>query len=89
MAALIYGVSQFVNGDVVTTDLGAWLLVGGFSSLGDWSLAVLNLGFYGEIWATVPFGIFLGLALLLFTLAQAGLTDLLMGFAIRVAQRRG
>jgi hypothetical protein len=64
-------------------------LIGGFASLGDWGLAFLNLGFFGEIWATIPYGIFLGLALLIFSLIQAALTDLIIGFSIRAAERRG
>ncbi len=89
MGALVFATTQFVNGNLVETDLGAWALVGGFAAFGDWGLSFLNLGFFGEIWATIPFGIFLGLALLAFSLAQAALTDWLIGLAVRQAERRG
>jgi hypothetical protein len=89
VGGLVFGATQFVNGDLVATDLGSWALIGAFASLGDWGLAFLNLGFFGEIWATIPYGIFLGLALLIFSLIQAALTDLIIGFSVRVAERRG
>ena len=78
-----------VNGDLVTTDPGAWALVGSFAAFGDWGMSFLNLGFFGEIWATIPFGIVLGLALLAFSLVQAALTDWLISLAVRQAERRG
>jgi glycopeptide antibiotics resistance protein len=89
VGGLVFGATQFVNGDLTTTDLGSWALIGAFASLGDWGLAFLNLGFFGEIWATIPYGIFLGLALLIFSLIQAALTDLIISFSVRVAERRG
>lgn len=89
LIALAFAVTQSVNGALVTTDFGAWALSLGFAGFGDWGLTFLNLGFYGERWATVPFGIFLGLALLLLSLGLAAFTDWLMVIAIRQAERRG
>lgn len=88
-AALVFAMTQFVNNDLETSDLNAWLLSLGFSAFGDWGLSFLNLGFFGERWAEIPFGIFLGLALLLFSLLQAAITDWLVAFAVRQAERRG
>jgi heme/copper-type cytochrome/quinol oxidase subunit 2 len=31
-------------------------------------LAFLHLGFYGEIWATIPYSIFLGIALFIYVI---------------------
>lgn len=89
VAALTYGATQFVRGDLEASDLGSWLLMAGFAAMGDWGLAYLNLGFYGEQWATVPYGIFIGLALLVFSMAQAALTDAILALAIRQAERKG
>ena len=88
-ALLIFGATEFARGSLEASDLGAWLLITTFAAMGDWGLALLNLGFYGEIWATVPFGIFIGLALLVFSMLQAMLTDWLLNVAIRVAERNG
>jgi hypothetical protein len=76
-------------GNVESSELGSWLLMGGYAGLGDWGLAYLNLGYYGEVWATVPYGIFIGLALLVFSMIQAALTDGILALAIRQAERKG
>ncbi len=89
VTVLVFSTTQFINGDLAATDPGSWLLVGGFAAFGDWGLSFLNLGFFGEIWATIPYGIFLGLALLGFSLIQAALTDGIVALAIRQAERRG
>lgn len=87
--ALVFAITQLLNGDLGTSDVGAWGLSLAFAVGGDWGLSFLNLGLFGEIWARIPFGIFLGLALLLVSLVQAAITDWIMGIAIRLAERRG
>lgn len=89
VGVLVFLATQFVNGDVETTDLSAWALIGAFGAIGDWGLAFLNLGFYGEVWATIPFGIVMGLALLVFSMLQAMAADWLLALAIRRAERSG
>jgi hypothetical protein len=69
------------------TDVGAWFLMGGLGTLGDWGLAFLHLGQFSEVWATVPYGIFLGLGMLIFALAQAALADRVLALAVSRAQR--
>lgn len=92
---LVFATTRFLQGQFVVegqlgvTDLLSWVLVFAFGAMGDWGLAFLHLGRYGEIWATVPYGIFLGLALLVFALIQAALADQLLVFAVRRAQRKG
>ena len=71
------------------SDGTAWLLMGGFAAFGDWGLSFLHLGFFGEIWATIPYGIFLGVALLAFALAGSALTEWILAFATRRAERSG
>jgi hypothetical protein len=91
LIALTIGATQLINGDLQATaqDWASWLLIAGFAALGDWGLAFLHLGFYGEIWATIPYGIFLGLALLIFAIVESGLTDWILALAIRQAERKG
>jgi hypothetical protein len=52
-------------------------------------LSFLYLGRYGEIWATIPYGVFMGLALMLFSLIQAALADGVLILAVRQGQRKG
>lgn len=86
---LCYAATQFINGQLPLPDTLSWVLMLAFAAIGDWGLAFLQLGFYGEIWATVPFGIFLGLGLLVFSMIQAALTDWILAIAIRRAERKG
>src|SRR5258707_804733 len=89
MIALLVAATQFMRGNLTTSDSTGWLLMGGFSTLGDWGLSFLHLGFYGEVWATVPYGIFLGIGLLLFAMAQSAVTEWILALAIRRAERTG
>lgn len=89
VGALVLAATRFVAGNLDASSLGAWLLIGGFAALGDWGLAFLNLGFYGEMWATIPYGIFFGLALLVFSMIQAAATDWILNIAVRQAERKG
>lgn len=88
-AALLYGVSQFLGGQLQTSDPAAWLLMFSANAFGDWGLGMLYLGRAGEIWATVPYGIFIGLALVIFCFAQAYLTDQILVWAVKRAQKQG
>lgn len=86
---LLVAMTQFNRGELTVRDGLAWLLVGGFAAMGDWAVSLLHLSYYGELWAIIPYGIFLGVALLVFVLVQAVLTDLILGYAVRQAERRG
>ncbi len=87
---LLVGATQFLQGQMLELpNAAAWLLMAGYGALGDWGLAFLQLGRSSEIWATVPYGIFLGMALLLFALVQAAAADRLLMLAVRQAQKKG
>ncbi len=90
---LTFGLSllavRVLEGALVLGDAGAWASVFANGALGDWGLSFLYLGRYGEIWTIVPFGVLMGLALLVFALAQAALADAVLGLAVRRAQRKG
>ncbi|MEO8610417.1 MAG: hypothetical protein ABI690_21150 [Chloroflexota bacterium] len=86
---LTLGATQFIRGDLTLPDGAAWGLMGAFAGFGDWGLSYLHLGFYSEIWATIPFAIFLGIGLLIFSMAESALTEWVLNLAIRRAERNG
>ncbi|MBN1967489.1 MAG: hypothetical protein JW910_22735 [Anaerolineae bacterium] len=69
------------------TPAGAWVGVLVQSIFGDQGLRLLNLEESGLLWADLPYGIFLGVALLLLTLAQAWLAGRIVSWAARLAER--
>jgi hypothetical protein len=71
------------------SDGTAWGIVAAFAGFGDWGLSFLHLGFYSEIWATIPYAIFLGIGLLIFSMAESALTEWVLNLAIRRAERNG
>ncbi len=89
-AALLFGATLFLDGQLFqSSDASAWLLMAGYSVFGDWGLSLLHLGLNSEIWATIPYGIFLGLTLLVFALIEAAVADRLLLLAVRKAQKKG
>ncbi len=87
--ALVFAAFQFIAGDLRLAEGPAWALMLGFGALADWGLYFLHLSSFGEIWAIVPYGVLLGLALVIFALVQAFIADRLLLLAIHFAQRRG
>ncbi len=89
-ALLLLGATLFLQGQLFqSADVGAWGLMALYGAVGDWGLAFLHLGRNSEIWATIPYGIVLGLALLVFALVQAAVADRLLLLAVRQAQKKG
>lgn len=71
------------------TDLSLWVILLLFAAIGDWGFSFLYLGFFGaEVWANIPYGIFIGPALLLFVFMQTALTDVFLALAMRFGERR-
>ncbi len=64
-----------------------WLRVVGQSMLGDQGLRLLNIEESGFLWVELPYSIYLGPVLLLFTLLQAWLAGFIVNRAARLAQR--
>jgi hypothetical protein len=90
IGALLIGATQFRTDALSAGDLATWLILFGFAAIGDWGLSFLYLGYYGAtVWADVPYGVFIGLAMLLFALFQAALTDGILSFAVYRAERQG
>lgn len=86
---LTIGATQFINGQLTLGDGSAWLLMGGYAALGDWGLKFLHTGFYSEVWATIPYAVFFGVALLAFALLQSIVTEGILALTIRRAEQIG
>ena len=65
----------------------AWQAV--WSAFGDWGLSLANLREIGEMWARLPQGAWMSVALILLALLQACAADGMMWLAGRIAERRG
>ncbi|MBI1281275.1 MAG: hypothetical protein GC179_24320 [Anaerolineaceae bacterium] len=89
IVGLTLATTQFINNQITLGDAPAWLLTGAYAAIGDWGLRFLHVGFYSEIWATIPYTIFFGIALLIFALAQSLVTEWILAFSIRRAERIG
>jgi hypothetical protein len=88
VAGLVWLALRYIDGAQALEAWQAWLAMFSFAAVADWGLMLLHLGFAGEIWATVPYGIFIGPALLLFALLQAFLADLILRWAVHIAEHR-
>jgi hypothetical protein len=87
---LLLGVTLFLDGQLFQNANGAaWVFMGAYGAAGDWGLAFLHLGRSTELWSLIPYGIFLGLALVVFALVQAAVADRVLMLAVRQAQKRG
>jgi hypothetical protein len=89
IAGLTYATTQFINNQITLGDGPAWILAGAYAAIGDWGLRFLHVGFYSEIWATIPYTIFFGIALLVFALGQSLVTEWILALTIRRAERIG
>lgn len=89
IASLTIATTQFINNQLTLGDAPAWLLTGAYAAIGDWGLRFLHVGFYSEVWATIPYTIFFGIALLVFSLGQSLVTEWILAFTIRRAEQIG
>jgi hypothetical protein len=70
----------------LTNNLITWGVIFMAVAIGDWGFSLLYLGFYGEqIWRDVPYGVFIGVAVMIYVMVQAIVTDMLLNYAIRRA----
>lgn len=88
VGGLVWFSLRYVDGGQTLESWQAWLTMFSFAAVADWGLMMLQLGFAGEIWATVPYGIFIGPALLVFALVQALFADLILRWAVHIAENR-
>lgn len=85
---ILITISQFLLGQLELADSTLLALFIGYSSFGDWGLLFLQLGSVGEIWAIVPYGIFIGVGLLVLMLIQSAMTDGILSLAVKLSESR-
>jgi hypothetical protein len=85
---LLIALSQFLLGQLDLTGSALFTLFMGYSSFGDWGLLFLQLGSVGEIWAIVPYGIFIGIGLVVLMLIQSAVTDGMLWLAVKLSESR-
>jgi hypothetical protein len=59
-----------------------------YSSFGDWGMLFLQLGSLGEIWTIVPYGIFIGIGIVIIMLIQSAMTDGILSLAVKLSEHR-
>jgi hypothetical protein len=84
---LLFIGTRFLMREIEMADSAAWLLMGGFSAFGDQGLLLMQAGQAGDLWARIPYSVLYGFALLGIVLLQAILTDGIMAYAVRRAER--
>ena len=65
----------------------AWIGVLGAAVVGDQGLLMMQVSQAAIAWQKIPYGIFIGGAALLLTLAQAAFASLVLALAVRRAER--
>lgn len=85
---LFYYAWQFLYEGIVLEPAPALGLLSLSAAMGDWGLLLSQLSLAGEFWRTVPYSIFIGMALLLWLILQALLTQGLLKLAVRAAELR-
>jgi hypothetical protein len=85
---LLIATSQFLMGQLTLSDSALLALFMGYSSFGDWGLLFLQLGSVGEIWAIVPYGLFIGVGLVVLMLVQSAVTDSMLWLAVKLSESR-
>ena len=88
VTAASLAVSLALQDEITLPGAAAFLLFLGYSSYGDWGLALLQLGSLGAVWQHAPFGIIIGPGLAGLSLTQALIADGLMSLAQRLLERQ-
>jgi hypothetical protein len=85
---LLLGLILQVRSETLILDnSAAWFLHTGFAAFGDWGLTQTQLTQTGQLWAEVPYTIFIGGGLLLVSLVQVIITSGLLKLAVYLAER--
>lgn len=83
IVGLLVVTTQILQGKLELIDPVAWVILFIFAAFADCGLLFLHLGALGVVWASVPYAMFLGLALVIFILIQTFIIDRLLGHASR------
>jgi hypothetical protein len=87
-AGLLWLVLNYTSPATMPSNAFALGTMVGYGAFGDWGLHYLNLAYYSELWANVPYGIFVGAGLLITAFLQALLADGLVTLAVRRGEIR-
>lgn len=79
---------QLMNGDSAIEGLPALYTLGAGAVLADWGLLLSQLSNAGEIWAQIPYAVYLGLGMLIFAVVQVAIASGLLSLAVRSAEIR-
>ena len=79
---------QLMNGDSAIDGLPALYTLGAGAVLADWGLLLSQLSNAGEIWAQIPYAVYLGLGMLIFAVVQVAIASGLLSLAVRSAEIR-
>lgn len=85
---ILVAITQYLLGHLELTNGALLALFAGYSSFGDWGLLFLQLGSVGEIWTVVPYGLFIGIGLVIVMLIQSMLTDGILALAVQLSESR-
>ena len=88
IGALLAGVTQFMMGQLTLSDGASFALFMAYAGFGDWGLLLLQLGTAGEVWVIVPYGILIGVGLIILMLIQAAITDGMLWLAVKLSESR-
>jgi hypothetical protein len=86
MLTLLFAVIMIIPREGFS-DPTAWFTLVAFGGFGDWGVRTLHLGTLGEWWGKVDYSLFIGAGMLVVGFVQAALTELIMRWAVRRAER--
>lgn len=86
VAGLYWLASGVLANTIKVSDPVSWGALALYGGLGDWGVSLLHLSSFGQIMATIPYSIFIGLALMIIALSQAIFADWILNRAIRRAE---
>jgi uncharacterized membrane protein (DUF485 family) len=87
IGGFLFGALQFRFDVLEASHFVVWLVLLGFAVTSDWGMSFLYLGYFGQqVWGDVPYGIFLGVGMIVMVFVQAIVTDLLLTLACRRAE---
>lgn len=85
---LFFMMQRIMNGTIELDAFPSVLVVGAFATIGDWGLTLSQLSQTGDLWAQIPYTIYVGGFLFLYTIVQIMVTAGLLSCTVRIAERR-
>lgn len=85
---LFWIIWQLMNGESGLEGLPALGALGAGAILADWGLILSQLSNAGEIWAQIPYAVFLGAVMLIFAVIQVGIASALLMLSVQSAEVR-